>query len=74
MWKKGHVRRNWMERWFVLRPSFMAYYASEDLKDKKGEIPLDQYCVVEVILLFWFIFQSTKPIEKILARVIQFVC
>ncbi|XP_042153836.1 differentially expressed in FDCP 6 isoform X1 [Oncorhynchus tshawytscha] len=49
MWKKGHVRRNWMERWFVLRPSFMAYYASEDLKDKKGEIPLDQYCVVEAI-------------------------
>ncbi|XP_014063961.1 differentially expressed in FDCP 6 isoform X3 [Salmo salar] len=49
MWKKGHVRRNWMERWFVLRPSFMAYYASEDLKDKKGEIPLDQNCVVEAI-------------------------
>ncbi|CDQ98733.1 unnamed protein product [Oncorhynchus mykiss] len=47
MWKKGHVRRNWMERWFVLRPSFMAYYTSEDLKDKKGEILLDQYCVVE---------------------------
>ncbi|XP_041717105.1 differentially expressed in FDCP 6-like isoform X2 [Coregonus clupeaformis] len=49
MWKKGHVRRNWMERWFVLRPSFMTYYASEDLKDKKGEIPLDQNCVVEAI-------------------------
>ncbi|XP_029598744.1 differentially expressed in FDCP 6-like isoform X4 [Salmo trutta] len=49
MWKKGHVRRNWMERWFVLRPSFMAYYAREDLKDKKGEILLDQNCVVEAI-------------------------
>ncbi|KAF7229266.1 differentially expressed in FDCP 6 homolog [Nothobranchius furzeri] len=49
MWKKGHVRRNWTERWFVLKPSSMAYYASEDLKDKKGEIQLDKSCVVEPI-------------------------
>ncbi|XP_010885715.1 differentially expressed in FDCP 6 homolog isoform X1 [Esox lucius] len=49
MWKKGHVRRNWTERWFVLRPSVMAYYSNEELKEKKGEIPLDQYCVVEAI-------------------------
>lgn len=48
MWKKGHVRRNWTERWFVLKPSAMAYYVSEDLKDKKGEIQLDKSCVVEV--------------------------
>lgn len=48
MWKKGHVRRNWTERWFVLKPSSMAYYVSEDLKDKKGEIQLDHNCVVEV--------------------------
>lgn len=49
MWKKGHVRRNWTERWFVLRPSSMAYYVSEDLKDKKGEIQLDKSCVIEPI-------------------------
>lgn len=49
MWKKGHVRRNWTERWFVLKPSSMAYYVSEDLKDKRGEIQLDHNCVVESI-------------------------
>lgn len=48
MWKKGHVRRNWTERWFVLKPSTMSYYVSEDLKDKRGEIQLDKSCVVEV--------------------------
>lgn len=48
MWKKGHVRRNWTERWFVLRPSSIAYYVSENLKDKRGEILLDKSCVVEV--------------------------
>ncbi|KAF7644593.1 hypothetical protein LDENG_00219410 [Lucifuga dentata] len=49
MWKKGHVRRNWTERWFVLKPSSMSYYVSENLKDKKGEIQLDQSCVIEPI-------------------------
>lgn len=48
MWKKGHIRRNWTERWFVLKPSSITYYVSEDLKDKKGEIQLDKSCVVEV--------------------------
>ncbi|XP_047431554.1 differentially expressed in FDCP 6 homolog [Mugil cephalus] len=49
MWKKGHVRRNWTERWFVLKPSVMAYYVGEDLKEKKGDIQLDRGCVVEPI-------------------------
>ncbi|XP_030296323.1 differentially expressed in FDCP 6 [Sparus aurata] len=49
MWKKGHVRRNWTERWFVLKPSTMAYYVSEDLKDKRGEIKLDKSCIIEAI-------------------------
>lgn len=49
MWKKGHVRRNWTERWFVLQPLSMAYFVSEDLKDKRGEILLDKSCVVENI-------------------------
>ncbi|XP_040001523.1 differentially expressed in FDCP 6 homolog isoform X2 [Xiphias gladius] len=47
MWKKGHLRRNWTERWFVLKPSSMAYYVSEDLKDRRGEIQLDKSCVIE---------------------------
>ncbi|KAJ0012563.1 hypothetical protein NQD34_016897 [Periophthalmus magnuspinnatus] len=49
MWKKGHVRRNWTERWFVLQPFSMAYFVSEDLKDKRGEILLDKGCLIESI-------------------------
>ncbi|XP_041113210.1 differentially expressed in FDCP 6 homolog isoform X3 [Polyodon spathula] len=49
MWKKGLVRRNWNERWFVLKPSVIQYYVSEDLKEKKGEILLDKRCVTEAI-------------------------
>ncbi|CAL8318844.1 unnamed protein product [Lota lota] len=49
MWKKGHMRRNWTERWFVLKPSSIAYYVSEQLKDKRGEILLDKTCVVEAL-------------------------
>ncbi|XP_051748132.1 differentially expressed in FDCP 6 homolog isoform X2 [Ctenopharyngodon idella] len=45
--KKGHVRRNWQERWFVLKPSSLAYFVSEDLKEKKGEVLLEENCVVE---------------------------
>ncbi|XP_066300449.1 switch-associated protein 70-like [Branchiostoma lanceolatum] len=38
MSKKGHVRTNWKERWFVLKPCSLVYYTSKDQKDKKGEI------------------------------------
>ncbi|XP_041755171.2 switch-associated protein 70 [Coregonus clupeaformis] len=47
MMKKGHKRKNWTERWFVLGPNYMSYYVSEDLTDKKGEILLDRNCCVE---------------------------
>ncbi|KAG6933151.1 SWAP switching B-cell complex 70kDa subunit, partial [Chelydra serpentina] len=47
MLKKGHRRKNWTERWFVLKPNIISYYASEDLKDKKGDIVLDENCFVE---------------------------
>uniref|UniRef100_A0A7M4FRP4 Switch-associated protein 70 n=1 Tax=Crocodylus porosus TaxID=8502 RepID=A0A7M4FRP4_CROPO len=47
MLKKGHRRKNWTERWFVLRPNIISYYMSEDLKDKKGDIILDDNCCVE---------------------------
>lgn len=48
MMKKGHRRKNWTERWFVLKPNMISYYVSEDLKDKKGDIVLDENCCVEV--------------------------
>nr|XP_029495402.1 switch-associated protein 70-like isoform X1 [Oncorhynchus nerka] len=47
MMKKGHKRKNWTERWFVLGPNSMSYYVSEDLTDKKGDILLDRNCCVE---------------------------
>ncbi|XP_039604567.1 differentially expressed in FDCP 6 homolog [Polypterus senegalus] len=49
LWKKGQLRRNWTERWFTLRPSLLAYYVSEDRKEKKGCILLDKNCCVEVL-------------------------
>ncbi|XP_063053733.1 switch-associated protein 70b [Engraulis encrasicolus] len=47
MMKKGHKRKNWTERWFLLRPSSISYYTSEDLAEKKGDILLDGNCCVE---------------------------
>ncbi|KAK7891201.1 hypothetical protein WMY93_023164 [Mugilogobius chulae] len=45
--KKGHKRKNWTERWFVLRPDSVSYFTGEDQKDKKGDIILDGNCFVE---------------------------
>ncbi|KAI5098130.1 switch-associated protein 70, partial [Silurus meridionalis] len=45
--KKGHKRKNWTERWFLLRLNSISYYVSEDLTEKKGEILLDGNCCVE---------------------------
>ncbi|XP_026143154.1 switch-associated protein 70b [Carassius auratus] len=47
MMKKGHKRKNWTERWFLLKPNLISYYASEDLTEKKGDILLDGNCCVE---------------------------
>ncbi|XP_058244819.1 differentially expressed in FDCP 6 homolog isoform X1 [Hemibagrus wyckioides] len=49
LWKKGQLRRNWMERWFTLKPSSLDYYVSEDRKERKGSITLDNNCCVEVL-------------------------
>ncbi|KAL4645857.1 hypothetical protein GN956_G9657 [Arapaima gigas] len=49
LWKRGQLRRNWTERWFTLRPSTLSYFASEDRKDRKGNILLDGNCCVEVL-------------------------
>lgn len=48
LWKKGQLRRNWSERWFMLKPSALSYYVSEERKEKKGSITLDKHCCVEV--------------------------
>ncbi|XP_067444717.1 switch-associated protein 70 isoform X2 [Thunnus thynnus] len=45
--KKGHMRKNWTERWFVLQPTSLSYYVCEDLVEKKGVIMLDRNCCVE---------------------------
>lgn len=60
MLKKGHVRRNWHERWFVLKPGSLTYYISEDQKEKKGEVQLDGSCVVEVSHVAQFYFKSVN--------------
>ncbi|XP_062917923.1 switch-associated protein 70-like isoform X2 [Mobula hypostoma] len=47
MWKKGHKRKNWNERWFILKPNLISYYVGEDLVEKKGDIALNSKCYVE---------------------------
>uniref|UniRef100_A0A8C1DZ85 DEF6 guanine nucleotide exchange factor b n=1 Tax=Cyprinus carpio carpio TaxID=630221 RepID=A0A8C1DZ85_CYPCA len=49
LWKKGHLRRNWTERWFCLRPGSLSYFMSEDCRDCKGVIEVDQNCCVEAL-------------------------
>lgn len=48
MMKKGHKRKNWTERWFMLKPNVISYYIHEDLAEHKGDILLDGHCTVEV--------------------------
>ncbi|TMS05626.1 Switch-associated protein 70 [Larimichthys crocea] len=47
MMKKGHKRKNWTERWFMLKPNSISYYVGEDLAEQKGDIFLDGNCSVE---------------------------
>ncbi|XP_043855884.1 differentially expressed in FDCP 6 homolog isoform X2 [Dromiciops gliroides] len=49
LWKRGHLRRNWAERWFQLLPGSLCYYSSEECKEKRGTILLDPQCCVEVL-------------------------
>ncbi|XP_048858998.1 differentially expressed in FDCP 6 homolog isoform X2 [Brienomyrus brachyistius] len=49
LWKRGQLRRNWAERWFMLRPNTLAYFSSEDRRERKGNIVLDGNCCVEVL-------------------------
>ncbi|KAI9547561.1 Switch-associated protein 70 [Dissostichus eleginoides] len=47
MMKKGHRRKNWTERWFMLKLNSISYFVGEDLAEKKGDILLDGCCSVE---------------------------
>lgn len=47
MMKKGHRRKNWTERWFVLKPNVLSYFVNENLTEKKGHVMLDGSCCVE---------------------------
>ncbi|KAM9375651.1 switch-associated protein 70b isoform 2-T2 [Pholidichthys leucotaenia] len=69
MMKKGHKRKNWTERWFVLMPNTIFYYVGEDLAEKKGDIPLDGSCRVEPLQdkegkkCLFLVKSSTKSFE-----------
>ncbi|XP_038053802.1 switch-associated protein 70-like [Patiria miniata] len=47
--KKGHVMKNWKERWFVLKPRHLTYYTSRKEKDKKGDIHIKASWKAEII-------------------------
>ncbi|KAG8451040.1 hypothetical protein GDO86_003355, partial [Hymenochirus boettgeri] len=47
--KKANLRRIWTERWFVLKPTTLCYYLSEESKERKGIIFIDKDCVVEIL-------------------------
>ncbi|XP_029010797.1 switch-associated protein 70b isoform X1 [Betta splendens] len=67
--KKGHKRKNWTERWFVLMPNSISYYVAEDRAEKKGDIVLDGNCSVEPLQdkdgkkCLFFIKSSLKGFE-----------
>ncbi|KAF3855217.1 hypothetical protein F7725_023272 [Dissostichus mawsoni] len=44
MMKKGHRRKNWTERWFMLKLNSISYFVGEDLAEKKGDILLEGCC------------------------------
>ncbi|NP_001083435.1 differentially expressed in FDCP 6 homolog [Xenopus laevis] len=47
--KKANLRRTWTERWFILKPSSLGYYLSEECKERKGIITIDKDCGVEIL-------------------------
>ncbi|XP_031717004.1 switch-associated protein 70b [Anarrhichthys ocellatus] len=69
MMKKGHKRKNWTERWFMLKPNSISYYVGEDLADQKGDILLDGNCSAEPLpdkdgkKCLFFIKSSHKSFE-----------
>ncbi|KAL5474734.1 hypothetical protein EMCRGX_G026722 [Ephydatia muelleri] len=49
LFKRGHVRKNFKRRWFILRRTKLIYFQSKDTLLKKGEIALDNGTEVEDI-------------------------
>ncbi|KAE8623275.1 hypothetical protein XENTR_v10005553 [Xenopus tropicalis] len=47
--KKANLRRTWTERWFILKPTSLCYYLSEECKERKGIITIDKDCGVEIL-------------------------
>eukprot|EP00013_Stygamoeba_regulata_P006378 CAMPEP_0177633218 /NCGR_PEP_ID=MMETSP0447-20121125/2718_1 /TAXON_ID=0 /ORGANISM="Stygamoeba regulata, Strain BSH-02190019" /LENGTH=1179 /DNA_ID=CAMNT_0019134859 /DNA_START=78 /DNA_END=3617 /DNA_ORIENTATION=+ len=45
LFKKGANRRNWQQRWFVLKPKYLFYYVSHQDKKLKGVINLNNCSV-----------------------------
>ena len=43
--KRGHVMKNWKERWFILTPTKLAYYQSEPSSWEEAEVRLSQLCM-----------------------------
>jgi PH domain len=43
--KKGANRRNWQQRWFVLKPKYLFYYVSHQDMKLKGVINLNNCSV-----------------------------
>lgn len=68
MMKKGHKRKNWTERWFLLKPSSMSYYVGEDLAEHKGDIFLDGNCTVEARACNFYLLCIVGPTYKITRR------
>ena len=49
LFKKGHLRRSWKERWCVLKPGVLRYYTDESLVEQKGAICINAASRVEAI-------------------------
>ena len=49
LFKKGHLRRSWKERWCVLKPGVLRYYTDESLVEQKGAICINAASRVEGI-------------------------
>lgn len=49
LYKKGHLRRSWKERWCVLKPGVLRYYTDENMTEQKGAICINGSSRVEAI-------------------------
>ena len=57
MTKKGHKIHNWKDRWFILTPTTLAYYESEENPVLKVNITSHSYSYV------WSLIQGVKERE-----------